>query len=176
MKKLLLAACFCAGLTLLSLVDAHSESVPPASEDIFVGHNLIGNWQISEADAYVQGLQKTHPNSGDVYFLQARVEFFKGNYEYAEKLLGRIGNNQRRVKEFKSPVGLFQYFFGVGNQDLVGTFDKTKNKMLGFPGNKPGGGLPLQAWSTSQPRVVRSADWEPPLVPILRQLPMMTPS
>ncbi len=75
-----------------------------APEAIFEGHKLIEDWRIAEADAFVTELLKRYPQSGDVHFLQARVEFFKGNYDYAWKVLKRVDSSRDVVREFKSLV------------------------------------------------------------------------
>ncbi len=81
---------------------ARAAEVTP--EAIYEGHRLVEDWRIQEADAYAQKLMKANPKSGDVHFLQARVEFFKGNYDYAWKLLKRVDSTRDVVREFKSLV------------------------------------------------------------------------
>ena len=89
---------------LAGAVPAQAAPAPAIAESIYEGHRLVEDWRVKEADAYVQKLLKVHPDSGDVHFLQARVEFFKGNYEYAWKLLKRIDDARDTVREFKSLV------------------------------------------------------------------------
>ncbi len=73
-------------------------------EDITRGYTYIDQWQFSQADSYVKTLNKTYPNSGDVVFLKARVEFYKGNYQKAWELLKDVEDNQSMVKSFKTLV------------------------------------------------------------------------
>jgi len=74
--------------------------VPP--NQVFKGYELVEDWRIAEADTLAKSLLEQFPQSGDVRFLQARVEFFKGNYEYAWKILKPVEDKHDSVREFKS--------------------------------------------------------------------------
>ena len=88
-----------------SPVPAFSESVIEITpRQVFEGYDLVEDWRISEADALVKSLLQKFPQSGDVRFLQAKVEFFKGNYESAWKALKTIEAKHRPVREFRSLV------------------------------------------------------------------------
>ena len=76
------------GLALTLPVIAAPVVVSP--EEVFAGHKLIEDWSIREAETFTNILLKKHPESGDAYFLKARVEFSKGNYEYAVKILNQV--------------------------------------------------------------------------------------
>jgi tetratricopeptide (TPR) repeat protein len=74
------------------------------SDEIYRGYQLVQDWDIASAEELSEQLLKKYPNSGDAHFLQARVEFMKGNYERSWKLLRQVGDNYEQVKEFKSHV------------------------------------------------------------------------
>lgn len=82
------------------VTDAGSVEVPP--NQVFKGYELVQDWRISEADTLAKSLLQQFPQSGDVRFLQAQVEFFKGNYEYAWKILKPVKDKHDSVQEFKS--------------------------------------------------------------------------
>ena len=90
------------GLALTLPVIAAPVVAPP--EEVFVGHKLIEDWSIREAETFTNILLKKYPESGDAYFLKARVEFSKGNYGYAVKILNRVGENHSEVSKFKKLV------------------------------------------------------------------------
>ena len=73
-------------------------------DDLSQGYSLLDQWRIAEADAYAASLRKKYGDSGDVYFLWGRVEFFKGNYRKAQEILQDVADNQPLVKEFKNLV------------------------------------------------------------------------
>ena len=103
MKKIVQTIIVClTGLALTLPVIATPIVVP--SEKVFAGHKMIEDWSIEQADSFINSLLKKYPESGDVYFLKARVEFLKGNYEYAIKILNRVGENHSEVRKFKKLV------------------------------------------------------------------------
>jgi tetratricopeptide (TPR) repeat protein len=73
-------------------------------DDLSEGYSLIDQWKIKEADAYASTLLQKYADSGDVYFLIGRIEFFKGNYGKAMEILKEVSDNQPIVKEFKNLV------------------------------------------------------------------------
>lgn len=81
-----------------------ANAVPAAPNRILAGHELVASWRIAEADVLVKSLLERFPESGDVRFLQARVEFFKGNYDFARQVLKRLENKRGAEQEFKSLV------------------------------------------------------------------------
>ena len=90
------------GLTLILPPIASAIEVPP--KEVFAGHKLIEDWSIREAETFTNILLKKYPESGDAYFLKARVEFSKGNYEYAVKILNQVGGNYSEIRKFKKLV------------------------------------------------------------------------
>jgi tetratricopeptide (TPR) repeat protein len=87
-------------LALLIAYPAHAN----LQDDLAEGYSLIDQWRIKEADAYATTLLKKYGDSGDVYFLMGRVEFFKGNYGKAMEILKEVSDNQPIVKDFKNLV------------------------------------------------------------------------
>ncbi|MCZ6540531.1 MAG: hypothetical protein O6704_02670, partial [Nitrospinae bacterium] len=73
-------------------------------EEVTEAYILIDQWRFEEAEAATQKLLKHYPKSGDVHFLNARVEFYKGHYEKAWKILETVDDQYHTVKEFKSLV------------------------------------------------------------------------
>ncbi len=99
----------CGYLLLIILLNIPAIALPSIAkaglqEDLYQGYELVDQWRIDEAEAYVEGLEKTYPNSGDVYFLKSRVEFFKGNYAKAWSILKDVDDTETVVKEFKGLV------------------------------------------------------------------------
>ena len=76
----------------------------PVSDEVYRGYQLVQDWDIASAEKLSQQLLKEHPESGDAHFLQARIEFMKGNYERSWKILRHVGDNFKEVKEFKDHV------------------------------------------------------------------------
>jgi len=95
---LLLLACL-----LLAPVQARAEA-PPLPENLILGQRLLEDWQVTKAEGVAGDLVRHYPDSGDAQFLKARVEFFKGNYGFAGKLLERIDGKAAEVKEMKALV------------------------------------------------------------------------
>lgn len=77
---------------------------PKISDDVMKGYQLVQDWDISNAEKLSDQLLKNYPESGDAHFLKARIEFMKGNYERSWKILSRVDDNMKEVKEFKSHV------------------------------------------------------------------------
>ncbi|MBT5028623.1 MAG: tetratricopeptide repeat protein [Nitrospina sp.] len=78
-----------------------SMMVPDA---IYHGYQLVQDWDIDAAEKLSQQLLKKYPESGDAHFLQARVEFMKGNYERSWKILRHVDDNFEEIKKFKKHV------------------------------------------------------------------------
>ena len=76
----------------------------PVPDEIYRGYQLLQDWDITSAEKLSKQLLKKYPNSGDAHFLQARIEFMKGNYERSWNILRLVGDNFEQVKEFKSHV------------------------------------------------------------------------
>ena len=76
----------------------------PIPEAVYHGYQLIQDWDIASAEKISEQLLKKYPDSGDAHFLQARIEFMKGNYKRSWKILLQVGDNYKEVKEFKSHV------------------------------------------------------------------------
>lgn len=84
---------------------AYSETaIEVTPRQVFEGYDLTEDWRITEAETLVKSLLQKFPQSGDVRFLQAKVEFFKGNYDNAWKALKPVEAKHPSVQEFKSLV------------------------------------------------------------------------
>ncbi len=92
------------GGTLALLSAFHGFARADLQAEVTEGYLLIDQWRFEEADAVTQKLLKRYPNSGDVHFLNARVEFYKGNYEKAWKILETVDDQYHTVREFKTLV------------------------------------------------------------------------
>jgi tetratricopeptide (TPR) repeat protein len=99
MKQILLA-----GATLVLLSAFSGPAYADLQSEVTEGYLLIDQWRFEEADKQTQKLLQKYPNSGDVHFLNARVEFYKGNYEEAWKILETVDDQYHTVKEFKTLV------------------------------------------------------------------------
>ena len=91
--------------TLILLSTFHGSARADLQAEVTEGYLLIDQWRFEEAETQTQKLLKQYPNSGDVHFLNARVEFYKGNYEKASKILETVEDQYHTVKEFKTLVG-----------------------------------------------------------------------
>ena len=89
-------------LTAIGPASGTPTATPP--DEVFAGYKLIEQWRIEEAGTLAEKLLDKYPESGDAHFLSARVEFLRGNYEYARKILTRVGGNHAPVREFKKLV------------------------------------------------------------------------
>ncbi len=96
--KTLLTAC------LIWTTLATSATALPAEDQVRQAYSYIDQWRIEEAETLTQELLKNHPESGDVHFLNARVQFYKGRYRYAQKILQGVDDNSQMVKAFKKLV------------------------------------------------------------------------
>ena len=76
----------------------------PVSDEVYRGYQLVQDWDIASAEKLSKQLLKKYPDSGDAHFLQARIEFMKGNYERSWDILRQVGDNFKEVKEFKNHV------------------------------------------------------------------------
>lgn len=90
--------------TLSLLSTFHGLARADLQVEITEGYLLIDQWRFEEAEVVAQKLLQQYPNSGDVHFLNARVEFYKGNYEKAWKILETVDDKYHTVKEFKTLV------------------------------------------------------------------------
>ena len=89
-------------LTAIGPASGTPTATPP--DEVFAGYKLIEQWRVEEAGTLAEKLLDKYPESGDAHFLNARVEFLRGNYEYARKILTRVGGNHAPVREFKKLV------------------------------------------------------------------------
>ncbi|MEE2987088.1 MAG: hypothetical protein VX667_04785, partial [Nitrospinota bacterium] len=71
-------------------------------DEIFDGHKLIEDWDIAEAERLTLRLLENYPESGDAHFLNARVQFMTGHYDFAWNILKQVEDSHRSVKEFKT--------------------------------------------------------------------------
>ena len=76
----------------------------PVSDEVYSGYQLVQDWDITAAEKLSHQLLTKYPDSGDAHFLQARIEFMKGNYERSWKILRHVGDDFAQVKEFKNRV------------------------------------------------------------------------
>lgn len=88
-------------ISFLSTAAVTADPVGAPQKEVFKGHQLIDDWNIREAESFTNILIKKYPESGDAYFLKARVEFLKGNYEYAVKILTKVEGDHTEVTKFK---------------------------------------------------------------------------
>ena len=91
-------------LALLLFGSERSFASLTVSDEIYRGYQLVQDWDITSAEKLSQQLLKKYPESGDAHFLQARIEFMKGNYERSWKILRLVGDNLKPVQEFKDHV------------------------------------------------------------------------
>ncbi|MDE1044038.1 MAG: hypothetical protein OSA05_02045, partial [Nitrospinaceae bacterium] len=91
-------------ISLLLVGTGNSFSALPVSEEVYRGYQLVQDWDIASAEKLSGQLLKEYPESGDAHFLQARIEFMKGNYERSWKILRHIGDSFKEIKEFKKHV------------------------------------------------------------------------
>ncbi|MFQ5482062.1 MAG: peptidase MA family metallohydrolase, partial [Nitrospinaceae bacterium] len=73
-------------------------------DDLQQGYSLLDQWRVEEADAYARQLADAYPETGDVFFLQARIEFYKGDYAESLKVLAGVDDSTAMVKELKHLV------------------------------------------------------------------------
>lgn len=135
MKKCFLILQFLVLLLSGMPVLAHSDSaVEVTPKQVFEGYDLVEDWRISEAEELVKSLLKKFPQSGDVRFLQAKVEFFKGNYEDAWKALKPVAVNHKPVREFKSLVNETRLvaadFISRESEHFIFRFEKGADEVL----------------------------------------------
>ena len=103
MKNIFLfTSIFLTGWTLVFPITTSAIELPP--EEIYAGHKLIEDWDTATAEQFTNTLLKKYPESGDVYFLKARVEFLKGNHRLAAKILKQVTGNHNEVQELKRLV------------------------------------------------------------------------
>ena len=91
------------GTILLSLYSTAS-AMPTLTEKVLKGYELAQDWDLNSAEKLSNSLIKDHPKSGDAHFLNARIEFLKGNYEHSWRILERVGDSYEEVMEFKKRV------------------------------------------------------------------------
>ncbi len=97
MKTLLTACLIWAAMTVPSNAQVDTDRVRQA-------YSYIDQWRVEEAEALTRELLKNYPDSGDVHFLNARVQFYKGRYRYAQKILQGVDDHSPMVKAFKKLV------------------------------------------------------------------------
>ncbi|MBI5426965.1 MAG: tetratricopeptide repeat protein [Nitrospinae bacterium] len=97
-REILIAVC----LAVLLLAGPGRGDVGP--EEAKLGYSLLDQWRVEEADTLARSLVKANPDSGDAHFLDARVQFYKGNYGQAANILKTLSDSQRTVRDFKSLV------------------------------------------------------------------------
>ncbi|MEC8956783.1 MAG: hypothetical protein VX495_00175, partial [Nitrospinota bacterium] len=76
----------------------------PLTQKVFTGYELAQDWDLISAEKLSDTLLKEHPESGDVHFLRARIEFLKGNYEHSWEILQRVSGNFKEIADFKKLV------------------------------------------------------------------------
>lgn len=135
MRRRFLILIFLAGIFFGVPLSAHSDPVIEISpKQVFEGYDLVEDWRILEADTLVQSLLKEFPKSGDVRFLQARVEFFKGNYDTAWKAIKNVSAKHEPVREFKSLVNETRQaasnFISRESEHFIFRFEKGADEVL----------------------------------------------
>ena len=91
------------GTILLSLF-SNASAMPTLTEKVLKGYELSQDWDLNSAEKLSNSLIKDHPKSGDAHFLNARIEYLKGNYEHSWRILKRVGDSYEEVMEFKKRV------------------------------------------------------------------------
>ena len=91
-------------LLLILSTPGTSFSKPTLTQKVFIGYELTQDWDLLAAQKLSKSLLKEHPESGDAHFLNARIEFLKGNYDHSWEILKRVGNNFKEVSDFKKRV------------------------------------------------------------------------
>lgn len=86
------------------LLAANTVFAEPDLSQIQKGQLLLEEWRIEEAETFLRPLLKKFPQSGDVHFLNARLQFLKGRYDLAGEILNHISDRQSHIVEFKSLV------------------------------------------------------------------------
>ena len=93
---------------LISLLISWHFGIPETSycgqsltQKVFTGYELAQDWDLISAEKLSDTLLKEHPESGDVHFLRARIEFLKGNYEHSWKILQKVSGNFKEIADFK---------------------------------------------------------------------------
>ena len=113
---------------------ADAIQVDIAPHRVFEGYELVEDWRILKADTLAKSLLQQFPQSGDVRFLHARVEFFKGNYDYAWKILKSVEEKHSTVKEFKSLVNETRqataHFISRESEHFIFRFEEGADEIL----------------------------------------------
>jgi tetratricopeptide (TPR) repeat protein len=90
--------------TILLSIFSNASAMPTLTEKVLKGYELSQDWDLNSAEKLSNSLIKDHPKSGDAHFLNARIEFLKGNYEHSWRILERVGDSYEEVMEFKKRV------------------------------------------------------------------------
>ena len=104
MRPLFLSVRVLIFLTVLVLPFGARAEKSMVPDEIFDGHKLIEDWDIAEAERLTLRLLENYPESGDAHFLNARVQFMTGHYDFAWNILKQVEDSHRSVKEFKTLV------------------------------------------------------------------------
>jgi tetratricopeptide (TPR) repeat protein len=91
------------GATCLTLCGTTS-AAPTFSDKVLKGYELAQDWDLISAQELSHSLLEKNPESGDVLFLNARIEFLKGNYERAWEVLTKVDHSFEEVAVFKKRV------------------------------------------------------------------------
>ena len=62
---------------------------------------LLGDWNIPEAELLISSLSKEHPGSSKVAILKARLDFFKGDYEAAWNHIKQVRSKNSSIQELR---------------------------------------------------------------------------
>jgi len=74
----------------------------PVPDEIYRGYQLVQDWDIASAEKLSKQLLKKYPESGDAHFLQARIEFMKGNYDRSGIFFAKSVTTLDRSKNSKT--------------------------------------------------------------------------
>ena len=104
------------------------------SDEVYRGYQLVQDWDLTSAEKLSEQLLKEYPESGDAHFLQARIEFMKGNYERSWVILSNIDNNFKEVKDFKKHVDAtrraLKNFISKESEHFIFRFEKGVDEIL----------------------------------------------
>lgn len=104
------------------------------TDEIYNGYELVQDWDIESAEKISEQLLKKYPKSGDAHFLQARIEFMKGNYERSWEMLLKVGDNYKEVKDFKNRVDATRKastnFISKESENFIFRFEEGPDEIL----------------------------------------------
>jgi tetratricopeptide (TPR) repeat protein len=103
---------------------SYAQSAPDeAVKPLEVGHDLLRQWRVEEAEAVASDLLKRFPSEPSVLFLAGMVRLHQGRYADADVLVQRAAHDQTLPPQIKETVAMVH---AVAN--LFATFHEAKSK------------------------------------------------